>query len=153
MPLRLRSPFRLRTAIVVARDPDFRAIVSFMLREMGFRCVSAVSDGESAWTGLNLTKFDLVLCDLNVEPVNGFELLRRVRASRDMSDAPFVLVSTNLTQSDWREAIRAGVTEFLFKPFNRAELRVAVEFALLAPATLGTNVVRLFPRTNFMQRQ
>ena len=141
----------LITAMVVEDDANFRGMTAFMLRRMGFRSVAAVEDAESAWTGLNFVRFDFILCDLGLGPMDGLELLRRVRASAVMADAVFMLMSANLSEEIWREAIKAGATEFLVKPFSWAELRDAVEVALRAPAAMGPNVVR-FPRTRLAGR-
>lgn len=135
-----------KTALVVEDDPSFRVAAEFMLRRLGFKSVVAVGDGESAWTELGLARFDLVLCDWNMEPLEGVDLLRRVRADPATSQLRFVLMSANLSEDYWLEAIKAGATDFLIKPFSSQQLRDTVAVALNTDVAAASNVVDLLAR-------
>ena len=115
-----------------------------MLRGINFKNVVAEENGEQAWAHLNLVRFDFILSDWNMEPVDGLELLRRVRANRHLSKIPVVLMSADLSLNAWREAIDAGATHFLLKPFTWRQLRQTVKIALSTSDADRANVIQ-FP--------
>lgn len=142
--------FSSMMAMVVEDDPCFRAVAELMLRLMGFNYVLAVEDGETAWANINLMRFDIVMSDWNMEPLSGLDLLRRVRANPATSRTQFVLMSANLCEEYWLEAIKAGATDFLVKPFSWLQLRDTVRIALNVRAPLPSNVVELPKHVHFM---
>jgi CheY-like chemotaxis protein len=79
-----------------------------------------------------------------MEPMDGLELLRCVRANRHLSKIPVVLMSADLSLNSWREAIDAGATDFLLKPFTLEQLRETVQIALSTPFADRANVIQ-FP--------
>jgi DNA-binding NtrC family response regulator len=131
-------------AMVVDDDPCFRAIAELMLRRISFRDVVAEEDGERAWAHLSLIRFDFILSDWNMEPMDGLKLLQCVRTNTGLSKIPFVLMSADLTLNSWREAIGAGATDFLLKPFTWEQLRETVRIAFGTPAADPANVIQ-FP--------
>jgi len=136
--------FSSKFAMVVEDDPCFRAIAELMLQRMNFKSVVAEEDGEQAWAHLNFMRFDFILSDWNMAPMDGVDLLRCVRANRNLSKIPFVLMSADLSLNSWREAIAAGATDFLLKPFTWQQLRETVQIALSTPFADRANVIQ-FP--------
>ena len=136
--------FSSKFAMVVEDDPCFRAIAELMLQRMDFKSVVAEENGEHALAHLNLVRFDFILSDWNMEPIDGLNLLHRVRADPHLSKIPVVLMSADLSLNSWREAIDAGATDFLLKPFTWQQLRETVQIALSTPFADRTNVVH-FP--------
>ena len=140
--------FSSKFAMVVEDDPSFRAVAELMLRRINFKSVVAAEDGELAWAHLNLVRFDFVLSDWNMEPMDGLELLRRVRANPRMSKIPVVLMSADLSLMSWREAIDAGATDFLLKPFTRQQLHETVRIAFSTSSADQANVIKFSERQN-----
>ena len=136
--------FSSKFAMVVEDDPSFRAVAELMLRRINFKNVVAEEDGEQAWAHMNLVRYDFILSDWNMEPMDGLELLRCVRANRHLSKIPVVLMSADLSLNSWREAIDAGATDFLLKPFTLEQLRETVQIALSTPSADRANVIQ-FP--------
>ncbi|MGO9772371.1 MAG: response regulator [Roseiarcus sp.] len=136
--------FSSKFAMVVEDDPSFRAVAELMLRRLNFKSVVAEENGEQAWAHLNLVRFDFILSDWNMEPMDGLKLLRCIRANRHLSKIPVVLMSADLSLNSWREAIDAGATAFLLKPFTWQQLRETVQLALSTPFADRANVIQ-FP--------
>jgi len=132
--------FPPKSALVVEDDPSHRAATQLMLRQMGFDSV-AVEDGAQAWARLKRESFDLILSDWHMEPMDGMALLRAVRADARLAATPVVMMSADLTLSAWRDAICAGASDFLLKPFARRQLLEAAAIAIGAPVTGRSNVI------------
>ena len=140
--------FSSKFAMVVEDDSSFRAVAELMLRRINFKSVVAEEDGEQAWAHPNLVRFDFILSDWNMEPMDGLKLLHRVRANPHLSKIPVVLMSADLSLNSWREAIAAGATDFLLKPFTWQQLRETVQIALSTPFADRANVIQFpEPRT------
>lgn len=137
-----------KSAMVVEDDPSFRAVAEMMLRRMSFKTVVAAEDGELAWAHLNLVRFDFILSDWNMEPMDGLELLRLIRANPPLSKIPVVLMSADLSLASWRVAIDAGATDFLLKPFTSRQLHETVEIAFGASSSDEANVIKFSEHQN-----
>ena len=138
--------FSSKYAMVVEDDPCFRAIAELMLQRMNFKSVVAEEDGEQAWAHLNFMRFDFILSDWNMAPMDGVDLLRCVRANRNLSKIPFVLMSADLSLNSWRKAIDAGATDFLVKPFSWEQLHETVRIAFSTPCADQSNIINFRSR-------
>ncbi|MCC6875505.1 MAG: response regulator [Sandaracinaceae bacterium] len=118
---RRSSAERARTArVLVVDDSELtRDVVVSILKEMGLEVVEAV-DGESATRTLASTPVDLVLTDLDMPVVDGFELVRRIRAMPSHRTLPIVVLSTRGSSADIQRASELGADAYLVK--NRLEL-------------------------------
>ncbi len=118
-----------RRVLAVDDDPAYLAVLKLCMRTCGFTRVYAASDGCEALNYLESLKFDLVLSDWNMAPMDGLELLREIRQVPSMAKTPVILMTANLSEVAWREAIRLGATDFLLKPFSLATLRLACQLS------------------------
>jgi two-component system chemotaxis response regulator CheY len=115
--------FPAETRILVADDmPTIRDLVKTQLKALGFKNIQEASDGEQAMTVLtkNLavgTPIELVISDWNMPKMTGLELLKYVRASAEMSQLPFVLLTSESERDQVTEAILSGVSQYIVKPF------------------------------------
>jgi CheY-like chemotaxis protein len=89
-------------------------------------------------------RFDFILSDWNMQPMNGLELLRCIRANPQLSKIPVVFMSGDLLSAPWREAIDAGAADFLLKPFTWEQLHETVRMAFSTPSADQANVIQ-FP--------
>lgn len=121
------------SVLVVDDDQTFGAAVAFLLRRIGFGLVKIRNDAESAWSELAETPVDLVISDWNMEPLDGYQLLTMVRASRRFASVGFIMMTANTSEQYPRQAIQAGASYFLGKPFQMAALKHAVDATLCAP--------------------
>ncbi len=99
-------------------------IIRGLLTELGFKNVTEASDGQAAYKKLQSDRFDLVISDWNMEPVNGYELLKKVRADGRLNAIPFIMVTAEAKPENVVAAKKAGVSNYIVKPFNAATLKV-----------------------------
>jgi len=115
--------FPPETRILVADDmPTIRDLVKSQLKAIGFKTILEAADGEQAMQVLisNFsagTPIQLVISDWNMPKMTGLEFLKQVRASTEWSNLPFVLLTSESERDQVTEAILAGVSQYVVKPF------------------------------------
>ena len=111
-------------------------IVRQLLGHLGFRDVDDASDGQAALRKLRQQKYDLVICDWNMEPMTGYDLLKEVRADPGQSRTPFIMVTAESKTENVIAAKQAGVNNYIVKPFNADTLKSKIEavFGVTTPA-------------------
>lgn len=114
----------LSTPILVVDDYNTMVrILRNLLRQLGFSNIDEASDGASALNKMRAKQYQLVISDWGMAPMNGGELLQRVRADERLKDTPFVMV-TNDGRADADTAMtRAGGGATIVKPFNAVALK------------------------------
>jgi two-component system chemotaxis response regulator CheY len=114
------------TRVLVADDSStMRKIILRSLQAVGVKDVAEAADGSEAIALFEPGKFDLVLTDWNMPGMNGLELLKAIR-EQDKA-IPVIMVTTEAEKSRILEAIQAGVTDYLVKPFQQDALREKLE--------------------------
>ncbi len=113
--------------LVVEDDTAVGTVLAAQLRQAGYeaRCVPS---GNDAMHALGTRHVDLVITDLRMPGMDGMELLRRVRA--EWSDVPVVMITAHGNVPVAVEAMKAGATDFVSKPFNQEEILYVVDKAL-----------------------
>src|SRR5512143_3186777 len=102
--------------ILIAEDePDIRELVTFMLRFAGYEVVAA-SNGEDAVLTASRERPDLVLLDVRVPRMTGYEACRLMRANPDLRNVPVVFLSAKGQEAEIRSGLEAGAEEYLLKP-------------------------------------
>jgi DNA-binding response OmpR family regulator len=121
--------------LVVDDDPDLRALVSYALRQAGYLAVEA-GDGRAALELCERERPDLVVLDVNLPLVDGFEVLRRLRAQPGPARGPRVLMLTvRSNEEDEVKGLDLGADDYLTKPFSPRTLLARVRALLRrAPA-------------------
>jgi two-component system chemotaxis response regulator CheY len=102
-------------------------IIRNLLRQLGFEHIDDASDGASAFAKMEQRKYGLVISDWNMEPVTGYELLQQVRAHPDMAATPFIMVTAESKTENVIAAKKAGVSNYIVKPFNAQTLKSKIE--------------------------
>ncbi|MBY0470023.1 response regulator [bacterium] len=114
--------------LVVDDMPAMRSILRGMLEELGFKEIHEAEDGDLAWEMLQAAAtepsggFALVISDWNMPGMTGVDLLRALRSAKETRDIPFLMVTARGDQGHIAEATQAGVTDYVVKPFNAAQL-------------------------------
>ncbi len=98
-------------------------ILRNLLKELGFRNVEDAADGAEALEKLRRSNYDLVISDWNMEPMTGYELLEEVRKDAELKDTPFIMVTAESKTENVVAAKKAGVNNYIIKPFNAATLK------------------------------
>ncbi len=104
--------------LVVDDFSTMRRIVKNILKQLEFTNVVDADDGTTAWEVLNKDKIDFVVSDWNMPKMTGLELLKKVRNSEEFSDVPFLMVTAEGQQENIIEAVQAGVSNYIVKPFT-----------------------------------
>jgi len=111
-------------------------IIRNLLGQIGFENVDDAADGSGALTKLRARKYALVISDWNMEPMTGYDLLREVRGDPALAQTPFIMVTAESKTENVIAAKKAGVNNYIVKPFNAQTLQNKIEtvFASGAPA-------------------
>jgi len=104
--------------LVVDDFATMRRILRNILKQVGFTRISESDDGKNALKELKKEKFDLILCDWNMPEMSGLELLKAVRADTELKATPFVMVTAEAQKDNIVEAVKAGVNNYVVKPFT-----------------------------------
>ncbi|MGL4495857.1 MAG: response regulator [Beijerinckiaceae bacterium] len=104
-------------------------IIRNLLKQLGFEDVDDANDGQSALAKMKQRRYGLVISDWNMEPMTGYELLRQVRSDFDMRDTPFIMVTAESKTENVIAAKKAGVNNYIVKPFNAQTLKLKIEAA------------------------
>lgn len=118
--------FDLKTKILVADDmTTMRKIICKVLKELGYQDIVEAADGTQAWEAIQKAEspFGLIISDWNMPNCSGLDLLKRVKSSTQYKKIPFVLVTAEAEKSQVAEAVKAGVDQYVVKPFSRDDLR------------------------------
>jgi len=118
-----------RHVLVVDDDDDIRQLCAHILRARGFE-VDEASDGRRALAAARLHRPDLLLSDLNMPALNGFELAEALQADETTRSVPLVFVSGDDTRANRSEAERLGAFAFVTKPFDPRALATVVADAI-----------------------
>lgn len=111
--------------LVVDDTPQNIAIVTRFLKKDAYQ-VSSAADGETALRLVTETKFDLILLDVMMPRLDGFEVCRRLRDSPLTTETPVVFLTARTDSQGVLEGFQAGGVDFINKPFNGAELLARV---------------------------
>ena len=102
-------------------------IIRNLLRQLGFADVDDANDGASALQKMNAKRYGLVISDWNMEPMTGYDLLRQVRANPELETTPFIMVTAESKTENVIAAKKAGVDNYIVKPFNAQTLKAKIE--------------------------
>jgi two-component system chemotaxis response regulator CheY len=105
-----------KKTILIVDDSEFvRSYHSYILEEANFQVITAV-DGSDGLEKLYTNSCDLVLSDINMSNMDGYEFIRRVRADKKYSALPIIIVSTESESMDKMKGFEAGANLYMVKP-------------------------------------
>jgi two-component system, chemotaxis family, chemotaxis protein CheY len=122
MPLNPKMP-----VLVVDDYGTMVRIIRNLLRQLGFTDIDDASDGAAALEKMSTKRYGLVISDWNMEPMTGFDLLRRVRGDPQLETTPFIMVTAESKTENVIAAKKAGVNNYIVKPFNAQTLKSKIE--------------------------
>src|SRR4029077_4684478 len=112
-------PVDLSMSILVVEDSRTMSnIIRNLLMLIGFRQVDSVFDGATALERLWQKRYGLVICDWNMQPMNGLTLLEKVRSDPALRDIPFIVITAESSLAKVSAARAAGASTFIVKPFT-----------------------------------
>ncbi len=115
------------TVLVVDDFSTMRRINKNILKELGFKNILEADDGTTALEVLKSNKVDLIISDWNMPKMTGLEFLKKVRASEEYKDIPFLMVTAEAQKENIIEAVKAKVSNYIVKPFTAQTLSEKIE--------------------------
>ncbi len=112
--------------LVVDDNEDNRYTLTRRLNKEGYRNLSTANDGRAALDLLKAQPFDLVLLDIMMPELNGYEVLEQMKASAELRDVPVIMISALSEMDSVIRCIELGAEDYLSKPFNPTLLRARV---------------------------
>jgi two-component system, chemotaxis family, chemotaxis protein CheY len=120
----------LDTSMPILVVDDYQTMVRIirnLLKQLGFEDVDEAPDGSAALGKLKQKRYGLVISDWNMAPMTGYELLRNVRSDESLRSTPFIMVTAESKTENVIAAKKAGVNNYIVKPFNAQTLKTKIE--------------------------
>jgi two-component system chemotaxis response regulator CheY len=121
-----------KKTILIVDDSEFvRSYHSYILEEADFQVITAV-DGSDGLEKLYTNSCDLVLSDINMSNMDGYEFIRRIRADKKYSALPIIIVSTESEARDKMKGFEAGANLYIVKPSSPEMMVENIRMVLIA---------------------
>lgn len=111
--------------LVVEDEPALRTLLRALLEQSGYRVVTA-EDGQAGLDAVNQELPDLVLCDVMMPRMDGYELCRRLKANYATSHVPIILLTARTESEDKFQGLHHGANDYVTKPYEQRELLMRV---------------------------
>ena len=113
--------------IVLAEDePQIARLIEFKLKKEGYSVISK-ENGEEALKAIKMDKPDLILLDIMMPVMGGYEVLRRLKEDENLKSVPVIMLTARAQEKDVVKGIDMGAEDYITKPFHPAELLVRVK--------------------------
>ncbi len=122
--------FDANTKVLVVDDMStMRKIVAKTCKELGLKEITEAADGNAAWEIISNpdSGIGLVVSDWNMPICTGLEFLKRVRADAKLKSVPFIMLTAESEAPQVAEALKAGVDNYIIKPFTPDNLKKKLE--------------------------
>lgn len=121
----------MRTALVIEDNPEIRENTTEILELAGYRVIAA----ENGFVGVKAAEEqqpDIILCDIMMPGMNGYEVIKKLRSNPATSSIPFLYVTASVEKSEVKAAMDMGANGYVRKPFDISELISAINECLQA---------------------
>ncbi len=116
----------MKKVVLIADDsPTIRKFVAFSLTMQGLEVISAV-DGMEALEKIPEQRIDLLITDLNMPNMDGFELIKAVRQTEEYKDIPIIILSSLSSSEEIELGMSCGANSYLVKPFDPKRIQYEV---------------------------
>lgn len=112
--------------LVVDDNRDGRELVVKVLKSKGYQILEAI-DGEEALEKVFSERPDLILMDISIPKIDGYEVTRRLKADEDLSEIPIIALTAHAMKGDREKALSAGCNGYIPKPINVREFPSQIE--------------------------
>ncbi len=113
--------------LIVDDFTTMRRIMKNILKQLGFTNLVEADDGTTAIELLEKDQFDLVISDWNMPKMSGLELLKNIRGMSQYKDLPFLMVTAEAQKQNVIQAVQAGVSNYVVKPFTAEQISDKLE--------------------------
>jgi len=114
--------------LIAEDDRDSRELLRWMLEKLGYKVVAA-ENGKEAWEAFRRGRFRMVISDVLMPEMDGFELCRRIRKHKQSKYTFVIIITALIGKKDYLEGMEAGADDFVTKPFDADELRARLRVA------------------------
>jgi two-component system sensor histidine kinase/response regulator len=121
--------------LIVDDNPQNIQVLGKLLQESRYE-IEFANSGEAALEWLNARQFDLILLDINMPVMNGFEVCRKIRSNPDLNNVPVIFLSAETERESILKGFELGAQDYLTKPFDSRELLVRVRTHLVLKDSL-----------------
>lgn len=115
--------------LIIEDDEEFREVLAELLTLHGF-AVTTADCGTKGLDCVNRQMPDLIICDIIMPEMDGYEVLHRLRENERTRNIPFIFSTVKSEHSDRQEAERNQVSNYLIKPYDEAELLDCIKSCL-----------------------
>jgi len=118
--------------LIVDDSSTMRRIIGNVVMQLGIEKENfdEAEDGLKAWNMLNNKKYDVILTDWNMPNMNGLELVKKVRSAGNHQNTPIIMITTEGGKGEVITALKAGVNNYIVKPFNAEILKEKLDGVL-----------------------
>jgi two-component system chemotaxis response regulator CheY len=113
--------------LIVDDFATMRKVIRNLLKQGGFENIVEAEDGVAALKVLESQKVDFIISDWNMPNMSGLELLKAVRADEELKEMPFLMVTAEALKDNIVAAVKAGVSNYIVKPFTAEVLNEKIE--------------------------
>jgi two-component system chemotaxis response regulator CheY len=113
--------------LIVDDMSTMRRIVKNALKQIGFTNLEEAEDGHAALAKLRADSFQFVVSDWNMPNMTGLDLLKSIRADEKLKKVPVLMVTAEAKQENIVEAVQAGVSNYIVKPFTAETLKEKID--------------------------
>lgn len=114
------------TILIVEDNQDSRELVVKVLKAHGYLMIEAI-DGEEALAKAAAEHPDLILMDISLPKLDGYEVIRRLKAQEAFASTPIIALTAHAMKGDREKALAAGCQDYITKPVNIRELPARIE--------------------------
>lgn len=116
--------------LAIDDSPTMRRIIVNTLKRAGYDDVVEASDGKDALAKMKVEKPNFIITDWNMPEMDGLTFVTNVRASDEFKSIPILMVTTRSVKDDIVEAMKAGVSNYIVKPFTPDTLKAKIDQVL-----------------------
>ena len=116
--------------LVVDDSSTMRRIIINTLQKLGYQDITEAANGREGLERLSSGPVDMIITDWNMPEMTGIDFIRAVRTNAQHAALPVLMVTTNAAKDDIVEALRAGVSNYVVKPFTPDTIKEKIEAVL-----------------------
>ncbi len=116
-----------KKVLVVDDSAVMRQIIKKNLKELGFNDLIEAEDGAAGFKKAGEEPVDLIVSDWNMPNMTGLEFLKAVRGDDKLKGTSFIMVTSEADKEKIMEAVKAGVNQYIVKPFNAMQLEEKIK--------------------------
>ncbi len=123
--------------LVIDDEPFIRKLIGRMLYELNVKHVVDAEDGADGLTKVKQSRygFDVIICDLEMPNMNGFEFVRKLRSDKTLSNpgVPVLILTGHSDEDNVHDSVKLGIHGFLTKPVSKTNLEKRILSAMTSP--------------------